>query len=168
METECCWFPHDGPVPRDLSTAHPKIRRCLDYWQAIRPSGGGLPARRDLDPIAVPHLLPHLWLLDVEDAPRRYRYRLVGGSMVDAGLGVKRGDYFDETVRSEDLPGLLAILDRISEQRVIDWRRGPPALEHDRFVSRLERILMPLAADGDNVDIILGCTVFYWSDGRAD
>lgn len=168
MDIEGCWFRHDQPIPQDLSTAHPKVQACLRYWQDIRPAGGGLPGRRDLDPMAVPGLLPHLWLLDIEPGPRRYRYRLVGGVLVDAGLGAKRGDYFEEKIRSQDLPALLDVLDRVSGERVIDWRRGPPSINHDRFIARLERILLPLASDGENVDIILGCTVFYWSDGRPD
>ncbi len=167
MESEGCGFRHDGPIPAALAKAHPAVRRLLAYWQSIRPSPGTLPGRRDLDPAEIPELLAHLWLLDVERRPLRYRYRLVGGALVDAGLGVKRGDYFEEKVRSQDLPGLLAILNRVSEEGMIDWRRGPPSIDHDRFIARLERILLPMASDGTTVDVILGCTLFYWSDGRT-
>lgn len=168
MNTEGCRFRHDRPIPQDLAAAHPKVLHCLNYWQGLKPASGGLPGRRDLNPMAIPDLLPHLWLLDVKRQPKRYRYRLVGGALVDAGLGAKRGDYFDEKVRSQDLPALLAVLDQVSDQGMVDWRRGPPSIDHDRFIARLERVLLPLSSDGESIDVILGCTVFYWSDGRID
>jgi hypothetical protein len=47
------------------------------------------------------------------------------------------------------------------------WRTGPPRLWHDSHWKSVENVMMPLAADGANADIILCASVFYRSDGRA-
>ena len=43
----------------------------------------------------------------------------------------------------------------------ISHRRGPPRFRMNADTAELERIMLPLAADGRNVDMLLGFTVFY-------
>ncbi|MCC7046755.1 MAG: PAS domain-containing protein [Alphaproteobacteria bacterium] len=58
----------------------PILRKGLAYWQRIA-GGRRMPARKDLDPLDIPELLPHIMLKDVQREPLDFRYRLVG-SMV--------------------------------------------------------------------------------------
>jgi len=57
----------------DRQALHPKIARAFAYWRSIHPAPGVLPGRQHLDPMAIPDVLPGVWLLDVERAPLRRR-----------------------------------------------------------------------------------------------
>jgi hypothetical protein len=68
----------------DLSQiASPRIRRLHDYWSARRTAERIVPLRADLDPADLRELLPQLIILEVEQNPIRFRYRLVGTRVVD-------------------------------------------------------------------------------------
>src|SRR5579885_3127635 len=51
-----------------------RLQQVYDYWRG-KTGARGLPSRRDIDPTEIPHLLPHLMLVDVL-GNGRYRYRL--------------------------------------------------------------------------------------------
>ncbi len=61
---------------------HRSIREIYDYWVSINPADGA-PARRDLDPVDVPKLLPNLWMANVEREPIRFRFRLIESAIVE-------------------------------------------------------------------------------------
>lgn len=149
-------------------TPHPKITRIIEHWRAIAPAPGRLPGRQHFDPIAVPDLLPHLWLIDVERRPAlRFRYRLIGTALIEAGVPMRRGDYFDEVTNQPAREEVASTLQSVVSDRRLDWRRGTPKVAHAKHVSELERVMLPLAADGETVDMLLGLTLFYWDDGRV-
>src|SRR5215813_216703 len=75
---------------------HPKIARVLAYWRAIHPAAGVLPGRQHFDPMAIPDVLPGIWLLDVEREPLRLRYRLAGTRIVESIGREVTGLWFDE------------------------------------------------------------------------
>src|SRR3546814_15629289 len=54
-----------------------KLRRLYDYWCGRCPAGA-LPARRDIDPLDIPDLLPNLFLLDVIGDAEAFVFRLAG------------------------------------------------------------------------------------------
>ncbi|MEQ8332152.1 PAS domain-containing protein [Nisaea sp.] len=56
-----------------------RLNDLIAYWRGKR-SGDRLPARRDIDPVDIPDLLPHIGLIDVigEGTDFRYRRDLVG------------------------------------------------------------------------------------------
>src|SRR3546814_9213349 len=56
--------PPSPPPPSPPSGYHPDIAALVAYWHSIHPPQG-LPGRRHFDPVDVPWLLPHIWLLDV-------------------------------------------------------------------------------------------------------
>ena len=45
------------------------------------------------------------------------------------------------------------------------WYRGPANAPHDSEIYELERIFLPLAADGANVDMLLNMSILYVSSG---
>lgn len=151
--------------------AHALMRQALEYWRSLRPAPGLLPGRQHIDPIAIPALLPHLWLLDVlRDAAMpggiRMRYRLVG-SHVELGLGQpKTGRWFDE---AEPAFASDAAMRAPYETAVLrhepHYRRGKPRFAYNSSAASLERLLMPLAGNGRDVDMLLGFTIFYDGTG---
>ena len=151
------------PIPADCD---PRIRRLYEYWLAIRPAPGILPGRQHLDPVAIPDLLPWLWMVDVERRPLRFRYRLVGTEQVQAMARDLTGRYLHEAhpsfLGSASYPAYVAA----AERGEIGYRRGPPTFHISKDYIGIERLLLPLARDGSTVDILLAITV-YFSTGKA-
>jgi hypothetical protein len=72
------------------------VKSLHDWWTGHR--GDDVPDRSTLDPFALKATLPYLLISDVEPAPFRIRYRLVGTKVVEAtGLDFT-GRYLDELV----------------------------------------------------------------------
>ncbi len=153
------------PLPNEPS---PQVAAFVAHWESLRPGPGLLPGRQHFDPIRVPHLLRNLTLIDVVDcAPRQFRLRLVGGALVDAGFTGQPGDLMDAPHVTREPAKILAVLNDIAETGRPNWRRGPAAVEHTKFVDSLERAMMPLARDGIHVDMILSFSIFHWRNGRT-
>lgn len=60
----------------------PLVRALHRYWQS-KGRDGLLPARGAIDPTEIPQLLPYLVIAEIEAAPLRVRYRLVGTRVVE-------------------------------------------------------------------------------------
>jgi hypothetical protein len=108
-----------------------RIRRLLEYWESVRPVGGGLPGRQHIDPVAIPELLPWLWMLDVERDPR--------------------------FLASLTYPDYVAA----AERHALRFHRGPPVFHINKDYVSIERLLLPLASDGKEVDKLLALTVYF-------
>lgn len=123
------------------------------YWGRLR-KGGRLPGRRDLDPGAFKRLLPAISLIDVA-GPADFRVRLAGTSLYDVYGREITGRRLTEIygpAAAEEWRGELS--------RVVADRR-PAAGVHNlawRGASHLSLIWLrlPLAANGCDVDMILG------------
>jgi hypothetical protein len=156
------WEP---PMPAETivppSGAHPKIRSLYDYWRKVAPDIATLPGRRHIDPIDIPKLLDNLWMLDVVGDPQRFRVRLIGGAGQRKGFPARVGDFMDQFFAKGIEDEALDDLRFVAGRRQPVWRRGLPLLQHKTEVAELERLLLPLAADGQTVDIVLCMTVFY-------
>ena len=156
------------PAPDQM---HPTIRALYEHWRANHPADGALaghlPGRQHFGPLDVPKLLPHVWLLDVAPPTdsgtlHRFRYRVIGSAIAQAGPPVKTGQWLHEAITDQQtLSRMTAFLVDVVERRQPAWRRGLPTVGHDRHVAALEAIVLPLARDGLAVDALLSATVFY-------
>jgi len=135
------------------------------YWQSISPEGI-LPGRQHLDPSDIPRLLPHLWLMDVQQAPRAYRWRLIGSEAQAGKLPVQPGGSVDNHLEGKTLKKALAVLDQVVDTRQPNWAKGRPLMPHDPAVRSVERLILPLARNGVTVDMLLGVTVYEWDSSR--
>ncbi|MGH7123029.1 MAG: PAS domain-containing protein, partial [Stellaceae bacterium] len=145
----------DIRITRPPAGARSEIVAIYDYWRGKAPADGLLPGRRHIDPVEIPQLLPNIWLVDVVDDPRRFRVRLVGTALVDAGIPVRVGDFIVDRLLPEQRAGALAEFESVVRSREPLWYRGPVNLRHDTYVHEIERIFLPLAADGRHVDMLL-------------
>jgi hypothetical protein len=150
----------------DSAQFHPKIRQLYDYWMSIHPPGG-LPGRQHFDPHQVPRLLSGLRLVEVQPRPLRLRYRLIG-SKIDQIIGHSfTGRWVDEVHAGDpNYPALLEDYRSTVALRRPTWRRGPPRVRHDDKCSILEVIRLPLASDGQAVDMVLSLTLFFDFKGQ--
>jgi PAS domain-containing protein len=154
----------------DIDTApwHRRTLRLYHYWLSIRPPEGGTPRRRAFDPVAVPDLLPGIWLLDVQREPFRLRYRLAGTGIVEAIGREVTGQWLDEA--HPHIRGNTQFFDRyrkVVETGVPSWRKGKPSLWTNCDFGTIENLLVPLAMAGRTVDILCVHTVLYRPDGTA-
>lgn len=139
--------------------ADPKMAEIYEYWAARR-GVRRMPSRGDVDPIDLPRHLAELMLVDVTRPPLRFRYRLVGTSIVYASGSDHTGRYFDEMEFFAKYPLVL-------EQYREVAAGGAPLLSLEPFPNPLngttyevERLLLPLSADGKLVDMIIAYFCF--------
>ncbi len=155
-------------IPADFAVWHPKLQRFYQYWRQIHPSQG-LPGRRHFDPLAIPDLLPGIWLLDVQREPFRIRYRLVGTRVVDAIGREVTGMWVDEA--HPHLATDLSYFGRyrtVAETKIPSRRRGRAKAWMPQDHREIENLAVPLASDGATVDMIGVITVFHYPDGASD
>jgi hypothetical protein len=111
---------------------------------------------------ANPKILRHLCLYDVERAPYRFRYRLVGGAITDAGGLAKPGSYIDEM----DTTGRAdAEFIRICETGQPWYKIGQALITHLTKIVAVESLVVPLDGVGDRIDYLLSCSVYHWETG---
>ena len=139
----------------------PKIRLLAEAWQGMRPAPGVLPGRQHFDPSAVGRLLPQVLTLDLlrrDGEICSVRYRLIGSVIRDA--------YGEDTTgrEIEEFPDHFRLS---AEAGRPVWRFGPPAqtILQGRVTS-IENLMLPLATDGRNADVLVVLSVFFDQSGR--
>jgi len=146
----------------------PRLRAVADYWSRLPPTAPGVPSRRDFDPLDLPpRLLRHIWMVDVEVDPPRFRFRLCGSHLVEAlGFDPTGRDYtdvFPDFAKSDT----FAALSRVRDLGEPSWRAGDPKLVSPAHEIRLlERVFLPLTRDGQRVDIVLAASIYKTLDGN--
>lgn len=136
-----------------------RLSGLIGYWAGKR-QGRRFPARADFDPLELKPLLGHLLMVDVvrepEDAPR-FRYRLFGSEFVFYHGADLTGRWLEDIAN----PGF--------RNELLDYYRSVAndgeirTISYDYIVGdkrhRFQAVLLPLAADGKMVNIVLGCGV---------
>lgn len=130
----------------------------LRYWEAKR-RGDALPSRRDIDPIDVRAHMGNLCLIEVEQAPLRMRYRLIGSNITEIMGRDSTGRYYDEIYRPELLSAITASFAWMIEHRR-PLRSFGQAFYADKQFYDYEIVNLPLAEDGITVNMVLGKLVF--------
>ncbi|HEV7372193.1 MAG TPA: PAS domain-containing protein [Arenibaculum sp.] len=144
---------------RDKSEAMDTIlTAAFDYWRS-KLGGRAMPARRDLDPLDIPKLLPWLMLTDVLRNPLDFRYRLIGTEIAARARRDYTGRRFSELTHTG--PSSQVWIDRA---RVVETCRPvfttPPYTGGDDSVSAVSGIHMPLSDDASSVNMILSVVTF--------
>jgi hypothetical protein len=151
-------------LPDDCS---PMIRETYDYWVSIHPDEG-LPGRQHFDPLDILRLSSHIWMLDVEYEPLRFRVRRMGIAIVDfMGSHDPTGRYLDETYPNFESAGVRKHLEHAVKTGMPTFRRGSAVLVSRKKYVTSERIILPLASDGEVVDTLLNLTCFQ-DESNAD
>ena len=142
-------------VDPELRFEDPRLRDFVRYWQEKR-EGERLPARADIDPLELKPFMGDMFMLDVVGEPKRFRYRLIGTNIVARVGRDSTGKFQEETYSPEQAAQNNAHYRSICETKkptrnfgVINWV--------GRNFLRYEIANVPLAGDGETVDIILGC-----------
>lgn len=133
----------------------PRFRAFFVYWQSKAPPGQ-LPGRQHIDPLEIPRLLPHIALYDVVrlNTDFRFRFRLVGTGVAEALGADNTGRFIDEIMAPDAYGPLHAAYSRLVRDHALQyWQRNLPFANRD-FLA-VQRLALPLAADGSTVDMIM-------------
>ncbi|WP_421780443.1 PAS domain-containing protein [Kiloniella litopenaei] len=137
-----------------------KNRALYEYWLSIHPDKTTLPGRQHLDPMDIPVLLPNIWLVDVVQDPLRFRFRLFGTAHYAAMDRDCTGMWIDEAFPDFTRSGFDQDYINIVETKLPSYRKGS-ASYHIPNYKTIERIMLPLAENGTDVDMILALTVYF-------
>jgi hypothetical protein len=137
-----------------------RIARVYDYWQARRPSPGMLPGRQHIKPLELNGLLPHVWLCDVRRDPLRFRYRILGTAITMAMGKDVTGYWLDDVHESFVSSKAYADFAAAVQAKAPSLYRGRPQFHLHKDYVAIERLLLPLAENGEDVDMLLGLTVY--------
>jgi len=138
-------------TPAAIVRAHQEI---YAYWASLR-RAQSLPARRDIDPGALKRHLPTISLIDVQREPLDFRMRLAGTGLYDLFGREITGEALARVYPESEAEEWRQRLERVVRTRkpllgagALAWRDG----------GRLSTfwLRLPLAADGQTVDMILG------------
>ncbi len=143
----------------------PKIRALFDYWQSIHPESG-LPGRQHLDPLDIPSLLPSIWMIDVTRDPLRFRFRLVGTEIVNFVGRDVTGLWLDEFFEGYEDNESFHTHRNCALTGVPGYRKGSVLFSPRQAELEAERLYLPLAQDGKEVDILLVMTLYVGEPPR--
>lgn len=139
-----------------------RLRELYRYWNELR-GNRFAPSYAEVDPVAIPGLLPYLLVTQVEEAEsgRRYRYRLCGAEVEQSFGCSMRGRYIDDLMQGRYRDYILGLYDRLVDQ-------GSPIYTVSVYYNRThhtKRLMLPLSRDGKTVDMVLSGQTFQWSSG---
>lgn len=104
-------------------------------------------------------VLDRIMLVEVENAPRRYLYRLVGTQVTGRTGRDVTGRYWDELYTDEQYRALRESLDRVVATGKPCRSTGTADYVDKDFVT-VEALDLPLSSDGTDVDMIFRIVAF--------
>lgn len=152
-----------GTWPEQL---HPELQEFLDYWLSKHGPQGQLPSRAQIDPSEIPTLLTGIALYDVERVNTslgyRFKYRLLGTRHSVVNQMDLAGRYVEDVHYPDDAVPIIGAFSLVVERKLPHyWRRERVSRRDPSVRTPYERIIVPLANDGVNVNMLLGHFVFY-------
>jgi len=121
----------------------PTVRAVTAYWAGLPTASPGVPLRSDFDPVALPpRVLPHIWMVDLERDPDRFRFRLCGSHLVRVLGFDPTGRYYEEVFPGFAATETFAALVRVRDTGEGSWRSGgaEPGLSEPRHQASRARV----------------------------
>jgi hypothetical protein len=145
--------------------ADPILGNALRYWECKR-GDRRMPSRRDLDPTEIPRLLSHLQMIDVIDYGARFRYRLVGTTLVETFGFDYTGRFADELFSGVRRDFVQNIYRTVCDERCpVFLHNVYQTVKHYSLVGM--RLFLPLSNDDEEVNIILSACRIELPSGAA-
>jgi hypothetical protein len=130
----------------------PEFLQALVYWHTRR-AAKAMPARADLNPADLVRILPKIMLVDVLQREPYFKYRVFGTNIVDWIKFDATGQTIDK-INPEKYRRMLfaTYMECVGARQPIAHRI---LWDSEDIPHRYKRLMMPLAADGRNVDMLL-------------
>ena len=124
------------------------------YW-ASKCDDGRMPTRRDINPVEIPSLMPHVAIVDVRHEPEMdFFYRLQGTYIVEHLYSDHTGKWFSEIPHQKPPSQIWSNCAKVVETRAPLLAKTPYVGPHSSFRD-LEDLILPLSSDGERVDSLL-------------
>ena len=144
--------------------------RLLQYWRS-KCAEGRLPARADIDPVALAYILPNLFIMDVhaaEEPDKRFRFRLFGTELARVHGRDLTGRTFHEAIEREPADGAVRHAMRLVAERIPLFVAGKMLYLPSKEWLNFENCMLPLQCESGEVNMILGATIHLFpSKGPA-
>ncbi len=130
-----------------------KLRQLWRYWLSLH-KDGARPLRRDLDPVDIPLLLPHVMLVEALPGAEDFRYRLVGTHVARIHGADNTGKRVTECFAPRECAQVMALYQRTVREAAPIVHRGRPRRRDNRVLD-YEIVHMPLWNGADGVGMVL-------------
>lgn len=130
-----------------------KFADLLRYWNTKR-GRRIMPARVEMDPLELKDHLGRICLIDIEEAPFRLRFRLIGATITAILRRDMTGRYFDDLYSDSLLDELTTIYRQTARDRSPLRFHGRALYPNGRHY-RYEALNLPLSDDGVTANVIL-------------
>ena len=140
-------------MDRNPVFAEEPLRLLAEHWHSLR-GDKAVPRRCDFDPMAIPELLPDVYLVELTRPERRFRYRLVGTRVAEKAGFDATGRYLDELGCGTTMLFVIRLL-----QRCVDLSGPVGSVSSFGAGGRahlvVRRVFLPLTLARGSVDQIL-------------
>lgn len=135
-------------------------QRFYRYWEQSAPPGI-LPGRQHFDPLDIPDLMPWVIMFNVnrKQAAIRFQFRLVGTGVVERYGRDMTGKFFEEAYRDETLERQIKTYTEVAVTANPSSTRQKVPVADKEFVD-YERLILPMASDGQTVDLLIALMAF--------
>jgi hypothetical protein len=148
------------PVRAQLTRS--KLQGVFDYWDARRGTAP-FPSRTAIDPLDMRFALGNIVLIDVQREPLRFRFRLVGTSVVEKWGYDMTGRFVDE------LPDPVRLALVLEKYREVVETGQPLCIRGERNLDgrywSYESVMMPLG-ETEQVNMILICVEYVLASAQ--
>jgi hypothetical protein len=122
----------------------PRLQRLFEYWRG-RCAEAAMPARSAVDPLDFRYILGYVTLVEVELAPRRYRFRLDGSILAMLSGMDYTGKYLDQLGMPDYIAFVAASYDRVVDHGLPYAYRKQGAFDTKTFDE--ETLILPLGRE---------------------
>ena len=128
-----------------------------------------MPSRHDISPADIKYQLTHVLLVDVLEQGRDFRYRLVGSGLHRNFPAVPTGMRMSEALApfgEATVSGTIAAYRQVVRSGTPSRLRGAGVI-YGQEPKYFDAILMPLAEDGETVNMVFGAFLFDWDNDNT-
>lgn len=125
------------------------------YWRKLAVKAGNIPARADFDPIAIPTILPSVFLIERLDNDT-YRFRLQGTDFTDRGVSDMTGIMLTQQTAGSRQSPIIDVLTRVLDTPTGLHILGVEQSKQGRQ-SLVEYVTLPLLDEEGTPRFVVGC-----------
>ncbi len=146
-----------------------QAQELIAYWNKLVEAEGGIPPRAAFDPIAIPSVLPSVFLIERLDEDT-YRFRLQGTDYVERSFSDLTGAVIERDKAAEIGSPIFSVLDRVLGTPCGLQLTGVEQNEQGRQLL-VDYVALPLTDDAGIPRFVMGCgsplTTVGYDDGDA-